>query len=989
MPGHAEDSRLHYRVLGPLAVSRGDVSLQVPAGRQRVVLAMLLFEANRIVSIERLIDAVWETDPPATARVQIQICVSSLRRFLQLPGQPETILTRPPGYLLRLAASQLDVLRFDQLVAEAHRAVEAGEKATAVALFRTALAQFRGPVADGVPSEVVRASATRLTERRLQVVESCVDLELSLGKHRELVGELRDLVAANPLQERLLGFLVIALHRSGRTSEALQAYRDGRRRLVDELGLEPGAELRALEQRILAEEDDVDPATAAGQPDTTTVTQLVPRQLPMDIADFTGRADQLRHIDVLVDGSTEVMPIVVVTGAGGVGKSVLAVHIAQRLQTGSFPDGQLYADLHGTGNPAASSAVLSRFLRSLGVPGAAVPEDLAERADLYRTLLADRRVLVVLDDASDEGQVLPLLPGSAACVVLVTSRSRLTGLPGARLVELEQMDTDTGIDLLSRLVGPARVAAERDAATQLVAAVGGLPLALRILGARLAARSHWSLSAMVTRLLDERRRLDELTYGDLGVRASLALTVDPLPERARTLLRRLAGMDNTVFGEWYAAAVLDTSIADGVSVLETLVDAQLVDFAGEDPAGNPRYRCHELVRVYARERLAAEEDEATRLDTVRRVLGCWLFLFDEAHRREYGGDFTRLRGDAPRWSLDAGYVATMLAVPLSWLDHVRADALAAMRQAAECGLAEECWDLTVGAVTLFESRSYFDDWWESHEQALIAVRRAGSAMGEAAVLCSLASLQITRQEVALSRASLERALELFEGLDCALGRALVLRNQATLDRIDGDPDAAMDRYRLALAAFEEAGDRVGVAHVLNNIAQTHILRGEPDTAEALLNRSLVICREVGSHRVEAQVCYHLGVVALSQDRLREAEASLRAALEIVRAHGDRVGEWRALAKIGVVQARLGDPGAGSESLLAAIEVCERTGDQMGGAEVRLDLAEQLHALGASDAAEEAVVLALAVLTRSCTEQLTDRAARLLAMIRAGTAISLR
>lgn len=980
MPGRSNAPDLQFRVLGALSVTHGGAAVQVPAGRQRVVLAMLLFEANRIVSIEQLIDAVWEIDPPATARVQIQICVSALRRSLDRPGQPETILTRPPGYLLRLTAGQLDLPRFEQLLAEAKRAVEADEGAAAAARFRAALSLFRGPVMEGVPSEVVQAKATRLAERRLHAIERCVDLELQLGKHRELVEELRDLVAKHPLQERFRGFLMLALHRSGRTSEALQTYREGRRQLVDELGLEPGNELRTLERVILAEDGDGE----AVEYEPAGLPQIVPRQLPRDLADFTGRGAPLRHIDSLVAGAAGTMPIVVVSGKGGVGKSALAVHAAQRLQASSFSDGQLYVDLRGTAEtPVPPPAVLSRFLRSLGVPGAGVPEDLEERADLYRTMLADRRVLIVLDDAGDERQVLPLLPGSASCMVLLTSRSRLTGLPGAQLVELEEMDERTGVDLLARVAGVSRVAAEREAATRLVDAVGGLPLALRILGARLAARSHWPLALMEDRLLDERRRLDELTYGDLGVRASLALTFEPLPERARRLLRRLAGMDNTVFPDWYAAAVLDTSMADGFSVLETLVDAQLVDYAGEDPVGNPRYRCHELVRVYARERLAAEEDADEQLVTVRRVLGCWLALFDEAHRREYGGDFTRLRGSAQRWSLDAGYVAAMISTPLAWLDHVRSDALVVMRQAAESDLAEECWDLTVCAVTLFESRSYFDDWRESHEQALAATRRAGNTIGEAAVLCSLSSLQITRQQVAEGSASLDRALELFEAAGHGHGRALVLRNKATLARIDGDLDTALGRYELALAEFEEAGDHVGVAHVLNNVAQTHILRDDTAAADELLRRSLEICREVGSHRVEAQVVYNLGVVALSQDRLADAEAALREALAIVRAHGDRVGEWRALSKLGVVRGRLGDPDTARDLLQTALEVCERTADQMGEAVVCLELGGSLYETGSAAAAERSVVRALEVFERFGADQVADRAAGLLAKIRAG------
>ena len=979
VPGTPAPPDCTFQVLGPLTVTKNGKPVHLPAGRQQVVLAMLLLDANRVVSLEQLIDAVWDIDPPATARVQIQICVSSLRRLLYRPGQADAIVTRQPGYQLAAATEALDAASFEALVADADRATEAGDPARAAARLRAALALFRGTVLDGVPSGAVQAKATRLEERRLQILERCLDLELRLDRHRELVGELRDLVTEHPLQERLRGFLMVALHRSGRTSEALEVYRQGRRELIEELGLEPGPELRRLEKEILAE--DVEDESAAPQPEPQS-----PRQLPMDIADFTGRAEALAMIDALV--STEestAMPIAVLTGRGGVGKSVLAVHAAHRLQAMWFPDGQLYVDLRGTGSvPVAPGVVLSRFLRSLGLPGAAIPQEPEERADMYRTLLADRRVLIVLDDAGDEKQVLPLLPGSPSCMVLVTSRSLLAGLPGARLLTLDELDEDTAIDLLARIAGSERVRAEQAAARRLVHAVGGLPLALRVLGARLSARSHWSLSMMADRLLDERGRLDELTYGDLGVRSSLALTVDPLPGEARRLLRRLAGLEHALFPEWFAAAVLDTGVRDGIAVLDQLVEAQLVDYAGRDSAGNPRYRCHELVRLYAKELLLDEETGAEQEATIRRLTGCWLALFDEAHRRVYGGDFTRPRGGGHRWQLDRAYVNRLLASPLTWMDHMRAEALAAMRQAGEHGLDEECWELTVCAVTLFESRSYFDDWQESHEQALAVTQRAGNVRGEAAVLCSLASLEINRQQVVQSRALLGHAIELFDRAGDVHGEAMAYRNLATLDRMQGALDDAMDRFDRAGAGFREAGDPIGEAHVLTSAAQVHLLRPDYAEAERLLRQALRICREVGSRRVESQAVYYLGVVAMHRGELESAERSLWETLAMVRNTGDRLGEWHALSMLGEVRGRVGDHEQALKFLFAAIEVCQQTGDLMGEARVRLSLTRLLLSLGKRDQAVRSAEWALDMFRRHHADPMVAEAEELIAEIQSAS-----
>jgi DNA-binding SARP family transcriptional activator len=550
---HGDRTEPVYRLLGPLEVGRGGTNAVIRPGRQEIVLCVLLLNANRVVGIDRLIDAVWDTDPPATARTQVQICVSALRRNLGRIGLPTSIVTKSPGYLMRVADDELDTQVFAARVAGADDAVRAGDPATAADLLASALALWRGPALAGLDSPALQGIAVQLDERRLSATETRVDLELRLGRHRQLVDELGELVDAHPLRERLRGFLMLALYRSGRQADALDVYRTGRALLIDQLGLEPGDELRALEATILAGGPDLVPADRG-----PARVSPASSQLPTDVGDITGRDDLVMAIEQALRARDRPgTRVVVLAGKPGVGKSALALHVAHRLRT-DFPDGQLYRDLGGVrSTPASPLEALGRFLRAVGVPGEAVPEDLDERAELYRQVLATRRMLVVLDDVADESQIRPLLPGTGDSVVLVTSRARLAGLPGTHRFEVDVLDAEQALALLANVLGKDRIAAEPAAAHALFRLVGGLPLAMRIVAARLAARPHWSLAWMLERLSDERRRLDELAHGDLMVRASLAMTYDGLDPQARRLLRLLSMFDGASFPGWFAAALLD------------------------------------------------------------------------------------------------------------------------------------------------------------------------------------------------------------------------------------------------------------------------------------------------------------------------------------------------------------------------------------------------------------------------------------------------
>ncbi|MFI6323027.1 BTAD domain-containing putative transcriptional regulator [Nonomuraea sp. NPDC050556] len=938
---------VHVRLLGPVEVLVGTRRLQLPGPRPTVILSMLALEPNRVVSNERLTEAIWDDDPPSTAKGQIQFCVSALRRMLAEAGLSEVIVTRAPGYVLDIPADSVDAQVFDREVARGRALAESGKLEEAAASLRAALDMWYGTALDGIPGRVVRGSAHQLEERRLAAVEERMRLELALGRHGELVGDLTALVQEHPLRETLHAHLMVALHRAGRQAEALETYRRARATLVEELGIEPGEELRALEQAILRGEGRVGPAPAREGPapahETPGWMQVVPRQLPAAIADYTGRAEHVTDMVgalTAMEGPSRSVPVIVISGQGGVGKSSLAVQVAHTVRE-HFADGQLYAELRGgNGQPVAALEILERFLRALGVAGIAIPDGLDARAEMYRSRLGDQRMLVVLDDAMSEAQVTPLLPGSSTCAVLVTSRTRLTGLPGAHRVELGTLDKDQAITLLERIIGERRVREEPAEAALLAKLCGNLPLALRIAGAKLASRPHWQLRQLAARLDDENRRLDELEHGDLGIRASIELSYQGLAPPAKRLLRLLAVLETPDVPSWVGAALLDERLAEAEDLLEELVDAQLVEAgtAGRSK-GAPRYRMHELVRAFARGRALAEESAHDRGASLRRALTAWLALAGDAHRRAYGGDYTILHSDEPLWPPPAALADRLLANPMAWLEGEHAALVSGVRQAAALGCDDLCWDLALTAVTLFEAKSYFDDWRSTTELALSAVRRAGNSRGTAATLYSLGSLRLFDLQPDAATEALEPALALFTELGDRHGCALVLRNLAFIDSLRGDDAEALRKYEESLRVFRAVGDRTSEAHVLSNMARSLLDQGEYGKAEELLETALRISRDTGSRRLEAQVLYRVGETALQQDQLDKAGNAFTWVLRIVRDGGDRIGESYALYGLGRVYNREGRYEQAYTILDQALAVSCRIGERLVEGRVRYEQGE--------------------------------------------------
>jgi DNA-binding SARP family transcriptional activator/tetratricopeptide (TPR) repeat protein len=936
------------RLMGPLDLSSDGGEHDLGGPRQRVVLAMLALDANRVVPVERLIDAVWNTNPPTTARAQIQICISTLRKIFVDAKVEMRIRTRSPGYQLDVPPGELDTEQFDALVATARTHTRAGRTSEALATLRTALALWRGTALADLDGDLVRRGADQLEHTRLAAVMERIGLDLALGHHEEVVGELTALVDEHPLRERLYEFLMLALYRSGRQAEALEIGRRARTVLVEELGIEPTNSLRELERSILRRIPELDLAAVGTGPLNNSAEALapdetplfMPRMLPATIADFTGRTGQLAEIRETLSGGGEATPrmgtrIVAISGKGGVGKSTLAIRAAHELRD-VYPDGHLYADLEATSGTSRVQDVLDRFLRALGVNGTTIPAEVEEKADMYRSRVANLRVLIVLDGVTSEEEVIPVLPAGPGCAVIATSRSALSGLPGAHRIAVAPFDVGLSLEMLTKIIGPERMSAERDAAVELVDSCGRLPLAMRIAGARLASRPHWRLDVLVARLRNTARRLDELTYHGLELRSSIGLTYRVLHTDAKRLFRLFALIPTADFSGWTAAALLDSDPFDAEEVLEHLVETQLLDTVAY-PGEHPRYRFHDLIRVYAQERLAEEETEADRRAAVVRLVGALLAKAEDAHCREYGGPYTIVHGTGPRWRPEGG-PGKDTGDPIKWLESERLSLVAGVRLAAEVGEDELCWDLALTAVTLFEVKGHVEDWRETSEVALEATIRAGNRRGQAAMQYSLGSMSMSQRRLACAEERFAAALEIFRGDGDKHGCALVLRNTAMVDRLRGRSRAMIAKFHEALHLMHEVEDPVGEAGILRCLAKLRIDEGDTEEAWELLERALDCTRRVNYLRGEAQVVIRFADLYLGNDQVSEAHRMLNRVLLIVRDIGDRIGEAHALHGVGMVRLRTGRLDNAKATLQHAHSLARQVGE-------RLIEAQSLFALG--------------------------------------------
>lgn len=944
---------MEVRVLGAVEVRITDGAVHLARRQQRLILGILAIEANRVVTRDRLSDLIWGSQPPRLARAVLQSRVSELRATLARhlhADHGRGVLTQGGGYVLDIKPELVDVHRFRTLLTEAQSAASPEE---ARRLLRSALGLWRGQVLSGwLPAEAHATLCGGIEADRLTAAEDLFEIELQLGNHHATANEITSMATAHPTHERLVAQAMTALHRTGRTAEALLAFDRCRRWLADELGVDPGIELRDLYLALLRGErlpvhDSADGVSAkqliaprldtvAGAPEEFLVD--IPRTLPGDISDFTGRAAEIAKICDLLTRERDQAPVVAIDGQAGIGKTVLSIHIAH-LTRDSFPDGQLFADLRGlaVGEPAAPFDVLGRFLRALGVGGQTLPTTLDERVDLYRGLVADRRILVVLDNAATADQILPLLPAGTGCATLVNSRIRLGHAVGAEAISLGLLDIPESTELLARIAGSRRVESEADAVVDLTNLCGNLPLAIRIAGAKLATKPHWSIRKLTDRLDDERQRLDRLTYGHLDVRSSIGMSYTGLTAEAQQLLRRLGDIDMPVVNVWSAAALLDTAVAEAEEILEQLYDARLVDVAGEDPTGHARYRLHDLVKLLASEHAASDEPAGEREACRMHTAGAWLSMTELVHRGAFGGDYMTIDNPAPRRAIETHLAEGVAADPLHWFDHERHAILAMVRQSARDGNTSHSWGIAEITSPLFQMRYYYDEWTAVLDSALSATQQARDDVGRAAMMYRMGAIHADRRDYIKAVECLHSAAALFETSGHEYGRAIVTAHAAQANRLRGNLEAALRGYKQALPTL--VGDYGGEAYTLRGIGQVHMTLGDYSSADSFLAQALRVARLRGSRRSEAQALFWQGMLHLRQEEYELARPLFTEALVLTQVLGDRPGEAQALRGLGLCHKGKGETEAAANALSAALRLVRQPRATSIETSIRRELAE--------------------------------------------------
>jgi len=929
--------RSAFRILGPVEAWTGQEWAPIGAAKRRSVLAALLLRAGEPVSTDVLIDEVWPDGPPAKAANVLSGYMHHLRRLIRDPGG-RVLVTRAPGYQVVLRPGELDADQFAALVSAGRRALADGAPARAADLLDEALGLWRGPpLADVPPTPSVAAAADRLEGARIEAQELRAGAGLACGRYAEVALELRTLAADHPLRETLWALLMRALYADGRQAEALEAYAQAREVISDELGVDPGADLQALYQQILtADEEPGGIVPGPGGPAPGGAPALVPAQLPADIPDFTGRSGQVGQLREMLagagDGSPGAVRVVLVVGSGGLGKTTLAVHVAHLLAS-EFPDGQLYASLLGATAPVDPAEVLARFLRDLGADPARIPADAEERAAHYRTRLAGQRVLILLDDARTVEQVRPLLPGSASCAVLITARSWLPELAGSAVLDLDVLSPEEARALFTRVVGERRAGAEPAATEEVLAACVGLPLAIRIAGARLATRGSWSVRTLAGRLADERRRLDELRVGNLAVRASFEVSFASLPgatpegrlDSARVF--RLLGLWTGPSITLPAACALLGEDADPVTdALDVLVDAHLLGSPGPD-----RYRFHDLLRVYAADRARTQESEQVCQDAVARLL-TWYLHTAEAAAAVISPQHARVPLSPLRPAvrpLDFGSLEDALA----WCEAERPGLSAAVRLAAATGLHEIAWKLPAAAMSYYYRRSHWGDWVTTHEAGLASARLLDDQGAEAWMLNNLGMAYGVqrRQECA---GYFEQALAIYRGMGDPRGETRAANNVASAWFNLGRFEEALAAGRRSLEIQRRNGNRYGEGIALGVLGGSCQQLGRFTEAIGHLQAALAIFRELGEAMAEADCLSDLGEAYLGLDRVNEAVGALTRSLAIWQDIGDRHGQAATLLRLGRAQQAAGSAGRAYELLSQAAALFDELGDHAEAAHAR-------------------------------------------------------
>ena len=916
---------MRFALLGPLTVvgEAGErVSLSGP--RLRTLLATLLLHANTPVSTEALAEAVWDSAPPPPAGETLRTYIRRLRQALG-PRDALRIETRDPGYLIRVRPLELDVLEFEALCRDTAQALHAADWERASTAGARATALWRGEPLLNVPSQTLRDEfIPRLEQLLVQLHEDRLEADLQLGRDDQLIEQLRELTAAHPLRERFSTQLMLALARSGRQAEALEAYRDARRVLVEELGMEPGRELRELHSRILAGDDTVLAAPrarlAAQAPAPPAPAVAVPQQLPAATRYFTGRHRELAALTDLIQHTSHGSGTVVISaidGMAGIGKTALAVHAAHQLAA-KFPDGQLFLDLHGYTQgqaPRTADEALNWLLRALGVPPGGIPPDGEQAAALYRERLADTRTLIVLDNAATEAQVRPLLPGTGSCLVLVTSRRRLRALDDVHGVALDVLPASDAIVLLREVAGPGHSSADDPRLGEIAELCGYLPLALRIAASLLRHRPTWPLEHLAGQLRDQHQRLTTLSDGERKLAAVFDLSYTSLDERHRLLWRRLGLVPGPDFDAYAAAALAEIDPASAAGLLEDLVDHNLLT---EYAPG--RYRLHDLLRVQAHALAEADPAPESRA-ALDRLLNFYAYGAQTASMPIARSPRPTPNGPAPVH----GPALTDPDSARAWLRTEQGNLEAAFTHAGAHGLDEHAIALAAGLAEIMQADGPFAHALRIHQAAAAVAERLGHRAAQANALANLGRIRAMTGDYPAARDALARAQQIQYATGDRLDEAGTLVDLGRVRFLTGDHPGADDATARALELYRTLGDRRGEAGALIDLGRLRFMGGDFPGAGDAYGRALEIHRALGHQPGQASALNELGRVRiLSGDYAGAADAHTQA-LEIYRALGHRAGEANALNELARVQTLTGDYAQAEDAHTRALEIYHALG----------------------------------------------------------------
>ncbi|WP_328806845.1 AfsR/SARP family transcriptional regulator [Streptacidiphilus fuscans] len=911
----------------------------------------LLLEPGRVVPVARLVEITWDDAPPATAAHQIRKIVADLRQ--RIPGGAAVFVTDGPGYRVAVDDDQVDLSLFGVRLRRAREAVAAGLPGNAVDQLRAALELWRGRLLAGEGGMLLQGAATSLEERRLTAVELLFELQLGLGEAAELVGDLRELARENPLRETLRGQLMLALYRSGRQAEALEEYQRVRTLLAEELGIDPGPELSALHEGILKASPELaaprqptpsGPATAeqralAQSAQAQAQAAPAPCSLPYDVQDFTGRTEELQQLLAAVaEPATQGTPILAIDGMGGSGKTALAVHAAHRLAE-LYPDGQISVDLHGFTpgqRPREPSEVLDVMLRSLGLPGDRIPDDLLSKIALWRMTTAQRRLLILLDNAADAEQVRPLLPSSPKCMVLITSRIRLVDLDGARALSIGVLSVPDSLALVERTLGAERVAAEPAAAEELAQLCGRLPLALRIATARLGHRPRWTIQYLVDRLSDEARKLDELASRSRGVAATLQLSYLAMDGESRNAFRLLS-LHPGDLDVHSAAALLGTPTFEAEELLELLLDAHLLE---QHELG--RYTFHDLVRSFAHSLCTAETAAEDGL-AVGRLLDNYVLAVEAACEVSFPGRVEfGIELPAPTAALP---VFASSDAALAWFEREHRNLLAAVRLAARRGLDWHCAYLPRAFASFLHMQGRAEELLEAGQLAVAASRRLGDRL--------LLRLSLTNLAVALWQLgrvqegvdALEQALEIAVEIGDRHGEAACRSRLGAFRNSLGRYADGLRDLEAALLLHQALGSPREEAATLISISSVSALLGKYPAAAEAARTSAEINHKLGEVDNEALALVNLANAHLGLGAYDEALAVLANAQELHRSLHRPGNASLVLARLADAHLRAGRPSEAYDYGLRALDLVWTSGSTARRATVENILGRIHQALG--------------------------------------------